>query len=85
MVKMCEQTDLKFFDLEDHKLYGLENDTDPEIHFYQNLDMNCEYYSEDEFNSSKKMEGFSVIHFNSRSLYSNFSKITSNTFNKSLV
>ena len=36
--------------------------------------MNCEYYSEDEFNSSMKMEGFSVIHFNSRSLYSNFSK-----------
>lgn len=72
---MCEHTDFKFFYFKDHKLYELENDTDPEIHFYQNIDMNCEYYSEDEFNSSMKMEGFSVIHFNSRSLYSNFSKI----------
>ena len=70
MVKMCEYTDFKFFDIEDHKLYELESDTDPDIYFYQN----CEYYSEDEFNSSMKMEGFSVIHFNSRSLYSNFPK-----------
>ena len=53
----------------------MENDTDPEIHFYQNIDMICEYYSEDEFSSIMKLEGFSVIHFNNRSLYSNLSKI----------
>ena len=75
MAKMGEYTDLKSLDFQDHKLYELENDTDPEILFYQNTDMNCYYYSEDEFNSSMKMEGFSVIHFNSRNPYSNFSKI----------
>ena len=41
MVKMCEHTDFKFIDFEDHKLNELENYTDPEIHFYQNIDMNC--------------------------------------------
>lgn len=68
VTKMCEFTDFKSFDFQDHKLYELENDTDPEIHFYQNININCEYYSEDKFNSNVKMEGFSVIHFNSRSV-----------------
>lgn len=72
---MCEYTDFKPFDFQDHKHYVLENDSDPEIHFYQNINMDCEYYSEDKFNANVKMEGFSVVHFNSRSLYSNFSKI----------
>lgn len=72
---MGEYSDPKSFDFKDHKLYELENDIDPEIHFYQNIDLNCEYYSEDKFNSEVKIDGFSVIHFNSRSLYSNFSKI----------
>lgn len=70
---MCAYTDPS--DSKDFKLYELENDIDPEIHFYQNSDLNCEYYSEDKINSNVNMEGFSVIHFNSRSLYSNFSKI----------
>ena len=69
---MCEYTDLKSFDFQDYKLSELDNDIDPEIHFYQNIDLNCEYYSEDKFNSKVKMEGFSVIHLNSRSLYSHF-------------
>ena len=33
MVKMCEYTDFKFFDIEDHKLYELESDTDSDIYF----------------------------------------------------
>ena len=72
---MGEYTDLMSFDFQDHKPYDLENNIDPEIHFYQNIDLNCDYYSEDRFNAEVNMEGFSVIHFNSRSLYSNFSKI----------
>lgn len=63
---MSEYTDFKSFDHQGHELYDLENDIDPEVHFYRNIDMNCEYYSEDKFNSSMKMEGFSVIHFNSK-------------------
>lgn len=72
---MYEHTDFKSFDFQDHKLYELEYDIDPDIHFYQNINMSCNYFSEDKFNTNVKREGFSVIHFNSRSLYSNFSKI----------
>lgn len=54
---MCEHTDFKSFDFQDHKLYELENDIDPEIHFDQNINMNCEYYSEDQFNSNMKIGG----------------------------
>ena len=68
-------TKFKSFDFHDHKCYELENDIDPEIHFYQNFNVDREYYSEEKFNANVKMEGFSVIHFNSRSLHSNFAKI----------
>lgn len=70
---MCEHTKLKSFDFQDHRFYELENGIDPDIHFYQNVNMTCEYYSEKELNTKKN--GFSLIHFNSRSLYSNFVKI----------
>lgn len=40
-------------------------------------DIECEYYDEEKFNNSKMIKaGFSVIHLNSRSMNSNFSKIT---------
>ena len=36
----------------------------------------CEYYTEEQFKRNVKMDGvISIIHFNSRSLNSNFSKI----------
>ena len=72
-MSMCEQKKLKSFDFQDHRFYELENSIDPDTHFYQNVNMTCEYYSEEELNTKKK--GFSLIHFNSRSLYSNFAKI----------
>lgn len=71
---MCEYTDFCSIHFQDHKI-DLGNENDPEIHFYQNINMNCEYYSENNFNSSVKMEGLSVISISSRSLLSNFSKI----------
>lgn len=37
--KKNEYTDLKYFDFKDHRFYELENDFDPEIHFYQNIDI----------------------------------------------
>lgn len=55
--------DLKVFNFQ-HKMYMLENDMDPDVHFYQNISTNCEYYSEDRFNSKVNMNGFSVIKFN---------------------
>lgn len=71
---MCEHTDFKNFDFQDHKLYELDTDIDPEVQFYQNMNWNCDYYSEDKFNSTVEMDGLSVIHLNNGSLYSNISK-----------
>ena len=49
---------------------------DPENNFYMNVDNNCSYYTEDQFNRSIKVDkSLSIIHFNSRSLYANFTAI----------
>lgn len=64
---------MEYFGSHDYKFYELDNSIDPDIHLYQNVDMTCEYYNGEELDP--KIKGFSLIHFNSRSLYSNFSKI----------
>lgn len=64
---------LKNFFHEEHKPYDTGNDTDVENDFCCNTQPDCEYYTEEDFKVG--MRGFSLIHFNSRSLYSNFSKI----------
>lgn len=54
----------------------MENEIDPENNFFYNIQINCEYYTDEQFNVKVKMDGaVSIIHFNSRSLNSNFSKI----------
>ncbi len=71
-----EILNLRTFDHTEHKLYETENYIDPENHFYNNTDNNCEYYTDDQFDCHVKMEGaLSIIHFNSRSLCRNFRKI----------
>lgn len=50
-------------------------DIDPEINFFNNLD-NCNYVTVDQFNNSIKVEhSISIIHSNSRSLNKNFQDI----------
>ncbi|XDV33591.1 hypothetical protein PO909_003956 [Leuciscus waleckii] len=57
----------------DHNLHGFEQDLDPENNFLNNINNNCCYYSDDQFNMNLKSDyGLSIIHFNSRSLYANF-------------
>lgn len=41
--EMCEYTDFCSIHFQDHKFF-LGNENDPEIHFYQNINMNYEYY-----------------------------------------
>ncbi len=78
----------KSFNHTDHKMYKIENDIDPENHFFNIVNNNCcEYYTEDKFNRNVNMEGaLSIIHLNSRSLYKKFIHIKDylcqfNTFN----
>nr|XP_055059783.1 uncharacterized protein LOC129443303 [Misgurnus anguillicaudatus] len=72
-----ENLNLKTFNHTDYKMYDIENDIDPENHFYNTVNINCcEYYTEEQFNKNVDMEGaLSILHFNSRSLYRNFVQI----------
>ena len=71
-----EKMNFKTFDYAEHKMYDPESNFDPDNHFYKNNNNNTyEYYTDDQFNINVKMENaLSIIHFNSRSLYKNFSK-----------
>lgn len=71
-----EKLDLKTFKYTEYKSQDIENDIDPENNFYKNIYRHCEYHTEDQFIRNIKMDGeISIIHFNSRSLSSNFAKI----------
>lgn len=71
-----ERLDLGCFKYTEHKSQDIENDIDPENNFYNNTHSYCEYYTEEQFKRNVIMDGsISVIHFNSRSLNSNVSKI----------
>lgn len=50
-----------------------ERDTDPDSFLSEALSLECKYYTEEEIKATD--EHFSLIHFNSRSLNRNFSKI----------
>lgn len=67
--------ELNNFEVKDHKDHDPENDIDPDNTFYSNMNINCKYYSDDEYNSMKKDNCLSIIHFNSRSMYKNFDSI----------
>ncbi len=72
----CKYNNLNFksFNHVDYKMYEIENDIDPDNHFFNDAINNCcEYYTEDKFKRNVNMEGaLTIIHLNSRSLYKNF-------------
>ncbi|KAL7382736.1 hypothetical protein ABVT39_027076 [Epinephelus coioides] len=71
-----ETLGLKTFEYTEHRDYDIENDIDPENNFFINTQSQCEYYTEEQFSNKFKKDGeVSIIHFNSRSLNSNLSKI----------
>lgn len=54
----------------------MENDTDPENNLLLNILNNCNYYTDDQFNTTTNTENtISIIDFNSKSLYVNFQSI----------
>ncbi|KAL7377214.1 hypothetical protein ABVT39_024048 [Epinephelus coioides] len=71
-----DSLNLKTFDHNEYKMYEIDNENDPENHFYNQINRNCKYYTDEQFCSTVKTGGsFSIIHFNSRSLHRNYSKI----------
>ncbi|XP_013856520.1 uncharacterized protein LOC106512449, partial [Austrofundulus limnaeus] len=68
--------ELKTFDYTEYKSQDKENDLDPENNFFYNIGNNCCYYSTQQYNLTVNADNkFSIIHFNSRSLYANFKHI----------
>lgn len=73
----AEKMNFKTFNYAEHNMHDPESNIDPDNHFYNNNNNTCEYYTDDQFNMNIKMaNALSVIHFSSRSLYKNFSKVT---------
>lgn len=67
---------LETFAYTEHGIQDIENDIDPENNLFHNINNNCSYYTEDEFNVTfQSDDNISIIHFNSRSLYANFLNI----------
>lgn len=76
--RIAEYNDLEIntFQYTEHHSQDIENDIDPENNFFLNINNNCYYYTDDQFNSTIKNENkISIIHFNCRSMYANFHNI----------
>lgn len=68
-----EIKELETFVYTDHKSQNLVDDIDPDNNFFANTNNICSYYTDTQFNRMVNTEHkISIIHFNSRSLYSNF-------------
>ncbi|XP_024116978.1 uncharacterized protein LOC112138628 [Oryzias melastigma] len=67
-----QQPDLHIFNDHDN---NQQDDIDPD-QFFSTVNLDCKYYSIDDFKNSVNPEGrLSIIHFNSRSMYTNFGDI----------
>lgn len=56
---------------------GLEQDTDPDNNSCGHINSRCSYYTDDQYNdlNVESDHRISIIHFNSRSLYTNYTSI----------
>lgn len=71
-----DNMELKTFQYTDHNVLDIENDIDPDNNFFSNITDNCCYYTDEQYNQTIKTDNkLSIIHFNSRSMYANFSNI----------
>ena len=76
MTKCTMYEHLKPSEYTDYKLLDIENDIDPDNHFFSTIRDNCRYYTDEQFNQDITLESkLSIIHFNSRSMYANFNDI----------
>lgn len=88
----CEQTLTTWTEDGPTECQFYDYELDPVANLHQYINDTCKYYMDAEFKNNIKMIGtFSLIHFNCRSLYSNFAKILDylksfeNRFNSDLV
>ena len=66
----------KIFQYTEHKDNDYEAAIDPDNNFYDNAGNDCQYYTADKLNGTVNYKtGFSIMHFNCRSLPQNFERI----------
>lgn len=69
---------LETFEYTDHNSQDLEHEIDPDNNFFSSIMNYYNYFTTEQFNRSISMDRkLTIIHFNSRSLYANFSHIKS--------
>lgn len=67
---------LDLFNYTDYSYFNFEQGLDPDNNFYHNIICKCKYYTNDTLKYEiRENPGFSIIHFNSRSLVSNIDKV----------
>lgn len=75
LFSMYEDLILDTHDHVNYKTNEFGDDIDPDNHFFKSVVNGCEYYTDKQFKEINIDGAFTVIHFNSRSLYKNFNKI----------
>ena len=76
MIADYDKLELKTFEYTEHSLQDMEDNIDPENNFFFNINPDCSYYTDEQYNKNIKADQkLSIIHFISRSLYANFHNI----------
>lgn len=73
---MTPDLELQTFHHSNYRSHDVENDIYPENNLIHNINNNCLYFTDDQFNNTIKTNlKLSLIHFNAKSLYANFHNI----------
>ena len=71
-----DQLPFKTFDYSEYKRHEIGNNIDPDNNLFNEIIMDCEYYTEDQFRTRMKQQRvLTLLHLNSRSLLHEFGKI----------
>ena len=73
LFKKCRDIELEFFRYNEYNISDNRSNVDPDNNFYNSLNSDCDYLTDHNFAAKfKNIQGFSVIHFNCRSIRSCF-------------
>ena len=74
----CTTFNFCSFKYSDHDAGDFDNNIDPDNNLYNDIETNCNYYTDNQFDTNMQdigLLGLSIIHFNARSLNANFVKM----------
>ena len=74
--KECLDFSFKPFNFTEYSSSDFHNEIDPDNNFFNGINLDCKYYTDTQLTHKiTYQKGFSIIHFNCRSLNANFSKL----------